>query len=58
MSRVTLISRDGCHLCEVAELQVFCAAHLARFKQPSRIQMVAELPHSAIGKVRKRELEV
>lgn len=40
----------------VAELQVFCAAHLARFKQPTRIQVVAELPHSAIGKVRKREL--
>jgi long-chain acyl-CoA synthetase len=40
----------------VAELQVFCAAHLARFKQPSMIRVVAALPHSAIGKVRKREL--
>ena len=40
----------------IAELQVFCAAHLARFKQPSRIVVVDALPHSAIGKVRKREL--
>jgi long-chain acyl-CoA synthetase len=40
----------------IAELQVFCAAHLARFKQPSMIRVVAALPHSAIGKVRKREL--
>jgi long-chain acyl-CoA synthetase len=40
----------------VAELQVFCAAHLARFKLPSAIELVGSLPHSAIGKVRKREL--
>jgi long-chain acyl-CoA synthetase len=38
-----------------AELQVFCAAQLARFKLPT-IELVRELPHSAIGKVRKREL--
>ncbi|MEV4344179.1 AMP-binding protein [Actinoplanes sp. NPDC049596] len=38
-----------------AELQVFCAGHLARFKVPS-IELVRELPHSATGKVRKREL--
>ena len=38
-----------------AELQVYCAAHLARFKLPS-IELVRELPHSATGKVRKREL--
>jgi len=35
---------------------VYCAAHLARFKQPAAIEVVEELPHSAIGKVRKREL--
>ncbi|MET0425700.1 MAG: AMP-binding protein [Actinoplanes sp.] len=39
----------------VAELQVYCAAHLARFKLPS-IELVRDLPHSATGKVRKREL--
>lgn len=40
----------------VAELQVFCAAQLARFKLPTVIELVDSLPHSAIGKVRKREL--
>jgi long-chain acyl-CoA synthetase len=38
------------------ELQVYCAAHLARFKMPTAIELVDSLPHSAIGKVRKREL--
>ena len=38
-----------------AELQVFCAAQLARFKLPT-VELVRELPHSATGKVRKREL--
>ncbi|WP_250003348.1 AMP-binding protein [Actinoplanes sp. M2I2] len=38
-----------------AELQVYCAAHLARFKLPT-VELVRELPHSATGKVRKREL--
>jgi long-chain acyl-CoA synthetase len=39
-----------------AELQVFCAAHLARFKLPRTVELVDGLPHSAVGKVRKREL--
>ena len=38
-----------------AELQVYCAGQLARFKLPS-IELVRELPHSATGKVKKREL--
>jgi len=38
-----------------AELQVYCAGHLARFKVPT-IELVGELPHSATGKIRKREL--
>jgi long-chain acyl-CoA synthetase len=38
-----------------AELQVYCAGQLARFKLPS-VELVSELPHSATGKVRKREL--
>jgi long-chain acyl-CoA synthetase len=37
------------------DLQVFAAARLARFKLPT-IEFVSELPHSVIGKVRKREL--
>ena len=39
-----------------AELQAYCAAHLARYKLPTRIELVDALPHSIIGKVRKREL--
>ncbi len=39
-----------------AELQVHCAAKLARFKLPAGIELVAELPHSPIGKVRKGAL--
>jgi long-chain acyl-CoA synthetase len=38
-----------------AELQVYCAGQLARFKLPT-VELVRELPHSPIGKVRKREL--
>ena len=30
-----------------------CAQSLARFKCPTAVEFVAELPHSAIGKVRK-----
>ena len=39
-----------------AELQAHCAAQLARFKLPAGIELVTELPHSAIGKVRKGAL--
>jgi long-chain acyl-CoA synthetase len=39
-----------------AELLVYCAAHLARFKLPNGIELVDSLPHSPTGKVRKREL--
>jgi long-chain acyl-CoA synthetase len=39
-----------------AELQVYCGTQLARFKLPAGIELVPELPHSAIGKVRKGAL--
>ena len=39
-----------------AELEVYCAGQLARFKLPS-IELVSELPHSATGKVRKAGLQ-
>ncbi|WP_245712712.1 AMP-binding protein [Micromonospora nigra] len=35
------------------ELLAHCARHLARFKCPTDVEFVDELPHSAIGKVRK-----
>ncbi|MEU8659535.1 class I adenylate-forming enzyme family protein [Actinoplanes philippinensis] len=37
------------------ELQVHCAARLARFKLPG-VELVDELPRTVIGKVRKRDL--
>jgi long-chain acyl-CoA synthetase len=39
-----------------AELRVYCAGRLARFKLPATIEIVDKLPHSATGKVRKGEL--
>jgi long-chain acyl-CoA synthetase len=39
-----------------AELRDHCAGRLARFKLPATIELVTELPHSAIGKVRKGAL--
>jgi long-chain acyl-CoA synthetase len=36
-----------------AELQVYCAGQLARFKLPVTVEIVRELPHSPTGKVRK-----
>jgi long-chain acyl-CoA synthetase len=39
-----------------AELQVYCAAQLARFKLPATIEIVRELPHSTVGKVKKGAL--
>ncbi len=36
-----------------AELAEHCAQGLARFKCPTKIEIVAKLPHSATGKVRK-----
>jgi long-chain acyl-CoA synthetase len=40
-----------------AELLAYCAGRLARFKLPTSVTVVAELPHSAIGKVRKTQLK-
>jgi long-chain acyl-CoA synthetase len=39
-----------------AELRVYCAGRLARYKLPATIELVDKLPHSATGKVRKGEL--
>lgn len=38
------------------ELIAHCERNLARFKCPTAVEFVAELPHSATGKVRKGEL--
>jgi long-chain acyl-CoA synthetase len=40
----------------VAAVRAACGTRLARFKQPSRIEVVGELPHTVTGKVRKGSL--
>lgn len=40
----------------VEDVQAFCAGNLARFKAPSTIRLVPELPHSATGKIAKGRL--
>jgi long-chain acyl-CoA synthetase len=35
----------------------WCARHLARFKKPSEVRFVAELPKSGYGKILKREIK-
>jgi long-chain acyl-CoA synthetase len=39
-----------------AELQVYCAGQLARYKLPTTVEIVRELPHSTVGKVKKGAL--
>ncbi len=41
---------------DTAELLLFCRSRLAGFKLPRRVEVVAELPTSAAGKVLKEEL--
>ena len=40
----------------VAAVGAACGTRLARFKQPSRVEVVEELPHTVTGKVRKGSL--
>jgi long-chain acyl-CoA synthetase len=50
-----VVTRPGADLTEAALLD-WGAARLARFKLPASVTFVAELPHSAIGKVSKARL--
>jgi long-chain acyl-CoA synthetase len=43
---------------EPADLIAWCARSLARFKCPTEVEIVDELPHSATGKIRKAGLRV
>jgi long-chain acyl-CoA synthetase len=51
--RAYVVAADAAHPPDPAELLRHCAGLLARFKVPTSIEVVAQLPHSAIGKVRK-----
>jgi long-chain acyl-CoA synthetase len=50
-----VVARRGASL-TADEIADHCAARLARFKCPTVIRVVAELPHSATGKVAKGRL--
>jgi len=39
-----------------AELQAFCAARLARYKAPARVEFRPALPRNAAGKLLRRQL--
>lgn len=53
--RAYVVLRPGATLTE-AQLLDHCARSLARFKCPSEVEFLPELPHSATGKVRKARL--
>lgn len=40
----------------VAAVNAVCGTRLARFKQPTRVEVVEELPHTVTGKIRKGSL--
>ncbi|HEY6727507.1 MAG TPA: fatty acid--CoA ligase family protein, partial [Polyangiaceae bacterium] len=50
---------EGRELSATAALQAYCRQHLARYKQPKSIELIAfsEFPRSASGKVQRHELE-
>ncbi|MBB4911827.1 AMP-binding protein [Actinophytocola algeriensis] len=50
-----VVLRDGATLTE-DEVRDHCTERLARFKVPSTVRFVDELPHSATGKVRRASL--
>ncbi|MGZ4521135.1 MAG: AMP-binding protein [Mycobacteriaceae bacterium] len=51
--KAVLVVLPGTEL-DVAAVQEHCARHLARFKIPTIVELVAELPHSLTGKVARR----
>jgi len=50
-----VVTRPGCHT-DADELLDLCRRELATFKVPVAVHFVAELPHSAVGKLLRREL--
>jgi crotonobetaine/carnitine-CoA ligase len=47
-----VVLRPGVHL-DAAEVQAWCAQHLAKFKVPSFVEFIGELPKTSIGKIVK-----
>ncbi|MGH8938617.1 MAG: AMP-binding enzyme, partial [Actinomycetes bacterium] len=50
-----VVARDGAAL-RPEDVTAHCAERLARFKRPTTVTIVDELPHSATGKVAKGRL--
>jgi long-chain acyl-CoA synthetase len=53
--KALVVVREGARL-SAEDVIAHCALHLARFKCPTAVEFVAELPHSATGKVSKGRL--
>ena len=53
--RAAVTLRSG-HVAEPDELIAFCREHLARFKVPKAIDVLAELPKTGVGKILRRAL--
>jgi long-chain acyl-CoA synthetase len=53
--KAVLVTRDGARL-TADEVIEFCAERLARFKCPTAVEFVPELPHSVTGKLAKGRL--
>ncbi|MDQ3735325.1 MAG: AMP-binding protein, partial [Actinomycetota bacterium] len=53
--RAILVLAEGAELSE-SEVRAYAATALARFKCPTSVEIVAELPHSVTGKVSKARL--
>ena len=51
----SVVPRTG-HEVDVDRLHASCRAHLARYKCPTQIEVVADLPTTATGKLRRGEL--
>jgi carnitine-CoA ligase len=49
------VLREGARATE-EEIVAWCAARLARFKVPSFVAFVAELPRTSVGKIQKHLL--
>ena len=48
-----VVQQPGRPAVEVDELDAWCEARLSKVKRPSRIELVAELPRTSVGKIRK-----
>lgn len=53
--KAVVVAREGCEVTEAAVI-AHCAANLAKFKVPARVEFASQLPHSPTGKLARRML--